>query len=197
MTYSSNNSLNSFSSKIQTMSIASKKTLSSFTLGRRGLERLDLLLLVIEALEPTSGESLFWEIGNLGLFNEFPNRVELWKCRCYNPQRKTARRGELKSENIEGLILLLCSMSDKLYPIIHQLLCTREPQSISQSRWNNLEKRLHELIEERMNMRRGAVYNLLNNPSFKDILRDLVFSLALASGSGGYQRLRDSLIQIN
>ena len=54
-------------------------------LGRRALERLDLLLLTLESLDLNGGESTLWATRQLGFETVFPNRVELWKRRCHNP----------------------------------------------------------------------------------------------------------------
>ena len=65
---------------------------SGARLSRRGVERLDLLLLTIEALDLNGGEAMLWTSHQMGLKDQFPNRVELWKRRCHNPLRKSTRR---------------------------------------------------------------------------------------------------------
>ena len=57
------------------------------------LERLDLMLLAVEALDLNGGEAMVWMSEQLGFSGLFPNRVELWKRRCHNPLRRTTRRG--------------------------------------------------------------------------------------------------------
>ncbi len=163
-------------------------------LGRRGLERLDLLLLVVESLDLNGGEAMLWTTQQLGLQAQFPNRVELWKRRCYNPLRRATRRGELNPVDTEAMLRLLCSMASRLYPLLHQLLSSREPVKLNLQRWALLDQRLRDLIEERMNPRRGAVQRLLQQEQSQPIQRELVFSLALAAGDGGINRLRASLL---
>ena len=163
-------------------------------LSRRGLERLDLLLLTVEALDLNGGEAMLWATQQLGLQEQFPNRVELWKRRCHNPLRRTTRRGQLGPMETEALIRLLCSMADRLYPLLHQLLSSKEPQEINQQRWALLDQRLRDLIEERMNPRRGAVQRLLLPEQAQAIQRTMVLALALAAGAGGVDRLRASLL---
>ena len=51
-------------------------------LGRKALERLDLLLLTIESLDLNSSQSMLYATKQLGLSDQFPNAVELWKKRC-------------------------------------------------------------------------------------------------------------------
>lgn len=163
-------------------------------LGRRGLERLDLLLLVVESLDLNGGEAMLWTTQQLGLQEQFPNRVELWKRRCHNPLRRATRRGELSAFDAEAMLRLLCSMASRLYPLLHQLLSSREPEELNLQRWALLDQRLRDLIEERMNPRRGAVQRLLQQEQSQPIQRELVFSLALAAGDGGIDRLRASLL---
>ncbi len=163
-------------------------------LGRRGLERLDLLLLVVEAIDMHGSQAMIFRSEQLGLNKHFPNVVELWKYRCHNPLRKTSRRGTLKPIYTNSLILLICSMSERVYPLLRQLLSSQEPLDLNQQRWDLVTIRLKELIGERLNMRRGAVQRLVTSHESKTLLRQLVLTLALSVGEGGIDRLRASLV---
>ena len=99
---------------------------SGVRLSRRGVEQLDLLLLTAEALDLNGGEAMLWTSHQLGLQEQFPNRVELWKRRCHNPLRRITRRDQLDPTDAESLIALVCAMADRLYPMLHQLLSSRE-----------------------------------------------------------------------
>ena len=163
-------------------------------LGRKALERIDLLLLTIESLDLNGSESILWMAQRLGLENIFPNRVELWKTRCLNPLRKSSRRGKLASHDSEGLILLISTMSDRLYPLLRQLLSTKEPNHATTQRWESLNTRFYELIQERMNTRRGTINKFSNKEYLIDVNRQMILTLALSSGQGGVDRLRASLM---
>lgn len=163
-------------------------------LGRRALERLDLLLLTVEALDLNGGEAMLWATRQLGFESIFPNRVEFWKRRCHNPLRRSTRRGQLSAAETEALIRILCVMADRLYSKLHQLLSSREPEHLTRERWTLVDQRLRDLIEERMNPRRGAIQRLLGVEPGAAIQRQLVLTLALASGPGGVDRLRASLL---
>ena len=167
---------------------------SGARLSRRGVERLDLLLLTIEALDLNGGEAMLWTSHQMGLKDQFPNRVELWKRRCHNPLRKSTRREPLDPVDAESLICLVCAMADRLYPMLHQLLSTREPESITQQRWALVHERLSDLIDERMNPRRGAVARLMHPDTRPPLHRDLIHTLALVAGPGGIDRLRATLL---
>jgi hypothetical protein len=169
-------------------------TQSGVRLSRRGVERLDLLLLTAEALDLNGGEAMLWTSHQLGLQAQFPNRVELWKRRCHSPLRRITRRDQLDSTDAESLIALVCAMADRLYPMLHQLLSSREPEQLTQQRWELLRERLGDLIEERMNLRRGAVLRLLDPASNAPTHHRLVSTLGLVAGPGGIDRLRAFLL---
>jgi hypothetical protein len=163
-------------------------------LTRRGLERLDLLLLCAEALDYSGGESLVWICAQLGYDHLFPNRVELWKRRCHNPLRRSFRRGTLAVAETDALIRILGVMAERLYPMLHQLLSSSEPEPLSQQRWELFTTRLGELVRERMNPRRSGVQRLLDPRAGAPQRRQLIQTLALAAGPGGFERLRASLM---
>jgi hypothetical protein len=163
-------------------------------LPRRGLERLDLLLLAVEALDLNGGEALVWMSEQLGLTGVFPNRVELWKRRCHNPLRRTTRRGALQPAETDGLIRLLCALADRLYPLLRALLSSSDPPELLSQRWGLFQARLEELVRERLNPRRGGVQRLLDPQTGAEQRRLLVQSLALGAGPGGFERLRASLL---
>ena len=163
-------------------------------LSRRGVERLDLLLLTAEALDLNGGEAMVWTSRQMGLDQQFPNRVELWKRRCHNPLRRITRREQLEPADAESMIRLVCAMADRLYPMLHQLLSSREPEQLTQQRWQLVADRLGDLVEERFNQRRGAVMRLLDPSVNQATHRDLVTTLALVAGPGGVDRLRACLL---
>ncbi|MCP9841093.1 DUF3038 domain-containing protein [Synechococcus sp. J7-Johnson] len=166
----------------------------SARLSRRGLERLDLMLLSVEALDLNGGEAMVWMANQLGFGSLFPNRVELWKRRCYNPLRLACRRGVLSEAETDALISLLCAMADRLYPMLRQLLSASEPEPVTQQRWQLFRSRLDELVRERLNPRRGGVQKLLDPQEGPRLQRQLVQALAFGSGRGGFDRLKASLM---
>ena len=170
---------------------------SKAVLSRRGLERLDMLLLVIEALDLNGSQAMLWTSQSLGLQSQFPNSVSIWKCRCHNPLRKTTRRGSLKPSDTDALILLICTMSERLYPRLRQLISTKEPVEQNQERWRILTERVVDLIEERFNMRRNSVKRLINQNYSMYITRQYVKTLALSVGNSGADRLKASLLDCN
>ena len=144
------------------MSQAFTPSLPSRPLSRRGIERLDLMLLCTEALDFNGGEAMVWMSQQLGYGELFPNRVELWKRRCHNPLRRACRRGSLEAKETDALIQILCTMADRLYPMLRGLLSTAEPPAVIEQRWQLFQSRLSDLLRERMNPRRSSVRTLLD-----------------------------------
>ena len=163
-------------------------------LGRRALETLDLLLLATESLDISVSESILTSATNLGLDNKFTNRVEIWKLRSHNPLRKASRRGLLKTSESEALILILSNVVEKLYPIIHRILSTNEPQKLREERFSDFAERFRSLIAERMNTRRGAIQRLLDSKTSDIVFRQFLLILSLSVGTGGLDRLRSCLV---
>jgi len=161
---------------------------------RRGLERLDLMLLSVEALDLNGGEAMLWMAGQLGFTELFPNRVELWKRRCFNPLRLACRRGQLSEPETDALITLLCALADRLYPMVRQLLSSAEPAAVTAQRWGLFQKRLEELVRERLNPRRGGVQKLLDPVAGPSQRLQLIHGLAFGAGRGGFDRLKASLM---
>jgi hypothetical protein len=164
------------------------------SLSRRGLERLDLLLLSVEALDLNGGEAMVWLSEEMGLTDLFPNRVELWKRRCSNPLRRTTRRDRITEAEADGLIRILNALADRLYPMLRSLLSSAEPPQLSEQRWALFRSRLQELLKERFNPRRGGVQRLLDPQEGPQLCRELIQTMALSAGPGGFTRLKASLM---
>ena len=163
-------------------------------LSRRGIERLDLMLLCAEALDLNGGEAMVWLSEELGMTDVLPNRVELWKRRCSNPLRRATRRSALQPAEADALIRILTALSERLYPMLRSLLSSAEPPAITAQRWALFRSRLEELLRERFNLRRGAVQRLLDPEAGPQLCRELIQAMALSSGPGGFERLRASLL---
>lgn len=174
------------------------KSLSAYThVGRKGLERIDFLLLLIETLEINAVQSMIITSKNIGLDDEFPNTVELWKTRAHNPLRRASRRGIPSHEDVTSLVTLISATAERLYPLLRQILSNREPEEVKKRRWKLLSFRFNELIKERMNLRRTGIQNILLDKESQSLLRELVLTLALSSGPEGLNRLKIYINEIN
>jgi hypothetical protein len=137
---------------------------------------------------------MVWLSEEMGLTDLFPNRVELWKSRCSNPLRRTTRRELLSEAEADGLIRILNALADRLYPMLRSLLSSAEPPQLSEQRWALFRSRLLELIKERFNPRRGGVQRLLDPQEGPQLCRELIQTMALSAGPGGFARLKASLM---
>ena len=156
--------------------------------------KIDFLILVIETLQINATDSLLLKAKNIGLSDDFSNRVQFWKMRCTNPLRNTYTFSSLSSDQIDSLVELISSMAENLYPLIRQLLSSKEPMTLNQERWSLFNSRLKSLIRERMNVKRSYISSLLSEDK-NDLFRELLVILSLSCGRGGANRLKASLYQ--
>ena len=154
--------------------------------------KVDFLILVLETLQINATDSLFLKAKNIGLSDDFSNRVQFWKMRCSNPMRNTYAFSALSTEQIDSLVELISSMAENLYPIIRQLLSSKEPMTLNHERWSLFNSRLKSLIRERMNVKRSYIASLLSEDK-NDLFRELLVILSLSCGKGGANRLKASL----
>ncbi len=154
--------------------------------------KLDFLILVIETLQLNATDSLFLKAKDIGLSDDFSNRAQFWKIRCTNPLRNTYTFKSLSSDQIESLVELISSMADNLYPLIRQLLSSKESKTLNQERWSIFTTRLKSLIRERMNIQRSYIDSLLTEGN-SEFFRELLVILSLSCGEGGANRLKASL----
>ncbi len=154
--------------------------------------KLDFLILVIETLQINATDSLFLKAKNIGLSDEFTSRVQFWKIRCSNPLRKSHTFSSLSPEQIDSLVELISTMAENLYPLIRQLLSSKESKTLNQERWFLFSSRLKSLISERMNVKRSYITSLLNDDKH-EFFRELLVILSLSCGKGGACRLKASL----
>ena len=154
--------------------------------------KIDFLILIIETLQINANDSLLLKARDIGLSDEFSSRVQFWKMRCSNPLRKTYTFSSLSSDQVDSLVELISSMAEYLYPLIRQLLSSKESNTMNKERWHLFSSRLKSLIRERMNLQRSFIISLLSDES-NDYFRHLLVILSLSCGEGGAKRLNASL----
>ncbi len=172
------------------------KTYSNCQIAKDAAKKLDFLILVIETLQINATDALFLRAKNIGLPFEYSSRVEFWKIRCTNPLRKAHTFVPITNNQVDALVKLISTMAESLYPLIRQLLSSKEPEGLNDERWVLFSTRLKSLIKDRMNLKRCYISTLVNDKS-NAFFRELLVILALASGPGGYSRLKASLYYQN
>jgi hypothetical protein len=169
-----------------------EKTFLNCVVADEASRKLDFLILVIETLQINATDSLLLKAKDIGLPDHFSSRVEFWKMRCSNPLRKTYTFTSLSSEQIDFIVELISSMAENLYPLIRQLLSTKESKALNDQRWSLFTTRLKSLIRERMNIQRSYIATLLNDDK-NDFFKELLVILSLSCGQAGVKRLKASL----
>jgi len=168
------------------------KTYINCVIANDAPKKLDFLILVIETLQINATESLLMKAKDKGLSKDFSNRVQFWKLRASNPLRKSYTFSSLTSEQIDSLVELISSMADNLYPLIRQLLSSKESKTLNNERWILFSTRLKSLIRERMNLQRSYIAHLLSDEN-NEFFRELLVILSLSCGPGGANRLKASM----
>ncbi len=169
-----------------------EKAFTNRTIANDTSRKLDFLFLAIETLQINATDSIFMKAKDIGLSDDFSSRVEFWKMRCTNPLRNTYNFTSLSFQQIDSLVDLISSMAENLYPLIRQLLSSKESKTLNQERWSLFTTRLKSLIRERMNVQRSHISSLLTEDNNK-IFRELLIILSLSCGEGGAKRLKASL----
>ena len=154
--------------------------------------KLDFLILVIETLQINATDSFLFKAKDIGLKDVFTSRVQFWKMRCSNPLRNTYTSATLSTDQIDSLVKIISCMAENLYPLIRQLLSSKESKTLNEERWYLFTSRLKSLIRERMNVQRSYISSLLNEENHV-FFRELLVILSLSCGEGGANRLKASL----
>ena len=83
------------------MQVDKSRTITLLTIGnqvsRQTIEKLDLLLLILETIDLNGLQSLYSLSNRLKLNDVLPNKVSIWKLRNNNPLRKSFINNNIKS----------------------------------------------------------------------------------------------------
>ena len=161
--------------------------------SRQSIEKLDLLLLVLETIDLNGIQSLYSLSNKLKLNDVLPNKVTIWKIRNNNPLRKSYMNNSIKSDEFDALIKITVEMSRYLYPYIREILKSKEDLEKNSVIWNDFNKRFIELIKERFNMDSMRVKKLLNQAENDEIIIKSLLTLSLCISNQGYQKLKNFL----
>ena len=164
--------------------------------SREAIEKLDLLLLILETIDLNGIQYLYVLSNRLNFNDVFPNKVSIWKLRNNNPLRKSYVNNNIKPEELDALIKITVEMSKYLYPYIWEILKSKEDLEKNSATWNDFSKRFIELIKERFNLDSIRVKKLLNQTKNDQILIRSLLMLALCISSHGHQKLKNYLFDI-
>ena len=116
--------------------------------------------------------------------------MTIWKLRNNNPLRKSYVTNNIKLNEFDALIRITVEMSKYLYPYIREILKSKEDFEGNTVIWNDFNKRLKELINERFNINSIRVKKLLNQTGNDDILIRSLLTLSFCISNKGYQKLK-------
>jgi hypothetical protein len=163
-------------------------------------QKIDLMLLAIEALELGASEQFLATAKQLDLQEIIKNRIVLWRLRCTNPWRRSYLRNSLTLEQAKALVIIASYRAKQLIVPIRNLLLAEQ-----QMRDKELPVDNHFLLSEyleqfrshfrsRMNPRRAkvAVY-LSSEDELNELALSLLHQLIFFTGTMGIQRFWISL----
>ena len=175
----------------------SRRTITVLNRGnqvsRQSIEKLDLLLLILETIDLNGIQSLFALSNRLNLNDVLPNKVTIWKLRNSNPLRKSYVNNNIKPNEFDALIKITVEMSKYLYPYIREILKSKEDLDENSVIWNDFKKRFIELINERFNKDSMRVAKILNQTENEEIIVKSLLTLSLCISNNGYQKLKNLL----
>ncbi|MBO6975746.1 MAG: DUF3038 domain-containing protein [Prochlorococcus marinus CUG1435] len=157
------------------------------------MEKLDLLLLILETIDLNGIQSLYALSNRLDLNDVLPNKVTIWKLRNNNPLRKSFVNNNINLDEFEALIKITAEMSKYLYPYIREILKSKEDLEMNPVIWNDFNVRFIELIKERFNTDSMRVKKLLNQTKNDEIIIKSLLTLSLCISNQGYQKLKNFL----
>ena len=162
--------------------------------SRQSIEKLDLLLLILETIDLNGIQSLYVISNRLNLNDVLPNKITIWKLRNNNPLRKSYVNNNIKLDEFDALIKITVEMSRYLYPYIREILQSKEDLQKKPVIWNDFNKRFVELIKERFNLDSMRVKKLLNQTENDEIIIKSLLTLSLCISNHGYKKLKKFLI---
>jgi len=175
---------------LRTITVLSKRN----QVSRQSIEKLDLLLLILETIDLNGIQSLYAVSNRLNLNDVLPNKVTIWKLRNNNPLRKSYVNNNIKPDEFDALIKITVEMSKYLYPYIREILKSKEDLEKNSVIWKDFNKRLIELIKERFNLDSMRVKKLLNQTENDEIIIKSLLTLSLCISNQGYQKLKNLLL---
>jgi hypothetical protein len=163
-------------------------------------QKIDLMLLAIEALELGAAEQFLATAKQLELEGIVKNRIVLWRLRCTNPWRRSYLRNSLTIAQAKALVIIASDRAGQLTVTIRNLLLAEQQM---------LDKRLpvgnHFLLSEylerfrahfrsRMNPRRAKVaLYFASEEELNQLALTLLHQLLFFTGTAGRQRFWISL----
>ena len=162
--------------------------------SRQSIEKLDLLLIILETIDLNGIQSLYALSNRLELCDILPNKITIWKLRNNNPLRKSYVNNNIKLYEFEALIKITVEMSRYLYPYMRKILQSKEDFKNNSIIWNDFNMRFIELIKERFNLDSMRVKKLLNKTENDELIIKCLLTLSLCISNEGYEKMKNFLL---
>jgi hypothetical protein len=163
-------------------------------------QRIDLMLLALEALQLGGSEYMLAMTKELQLEGIIKNRLVLWKLRCSNSWRQCYTREPLSIQQAKALVIIIGYQAKQLMVLIRQLLIAHQQMTDknmpleSNFRLSEYLERFAAHFRSRMNPNRAKVSIYLTSPDELNNLAILLLGdLLFCSGTKGMQRFWVSL----
>jgi len=163
-------------------------------------QKIDLILMSLEAVEMGSSDFIFDIAKHLGLENILKNRLILWRLRCTNSWRRSYTHETIKMEEAKAFVIITSYRAKQLTVQIRQLLLAHQ-----QMLEKNLPFSTHYMLSDyldqfqsyfrsRMNCRRTKVdWYLEQEDELNNLALSLLSQVLFSTGTLGMQRLWTSL----
>ena len=161
---------------------------------RQSIEKLDLLLIILETIDLNGIQSLYALSNRLELCDILPNKITIWKLRNNNPLRKSYVNNNIKLYEFEALIKITVEMSRYLYPYMRKILQSKEDFKNNSIIWNDFNMRFIDLIKERFNLDSMRVKKLLNKTENDELIIKCLLTLSLCISNEGYEKMKNFLL---
>ena len=151
--------------------------------------------MILETIDLNGSNSLYALSNRLNLNYVLPNKITIWKLRNNNPLRKAYINNNIKLDEFDALIKITVEMSKYLYPIIREILKSKEVSDSNSVVWNDFNNRFTDLVNERFNTNSIRVKKLLNQTANDEILIKYLLTLSICISNQGYQKLKNFLFK--
>jgi hypothetical protein len=163
-------------------------------------QKIDLILLALEALEPGTSDFVLTIARQLDLENILKNRLFLWRLRCTNSWRRSYTHQTITLDQAKALVLIASYRAKQLTVQIRQLLLAQQQMNDKQLPLGT-NYILSEYLEQfrsyfrsRMNPRRTKVnWYLAEEKELNELALSILSQLLFSTGTLGTQRLWTSL----
>ncbi|MGD1858039.1 MAG: DUF3038 domain-containing protein [Leptolyngbyaceae cyanobacterium] len=156
--------------------------------------QLDLVLLALETLVGIGSEAILDQAKSLQLETLLSDRVNLWRLRQSSPLRKGQGRKKLDVDEARALVLITAQLAAQHKQTIHQAVTALEKTTAQGSAPHRVAI-LGDYLDRFSNTYTERMEDQAPPQTLERLAFQLLIDLLFYSGSGGSQRLWQSLLE--